>query len=267
MPASQRAGVIPGTDFLPQEIQTVSERNLNAYLMLSFGNDEYADGGLKLSGNIGVRYVDTKLRSAGAFGIPTATNLGVTDPYDVRCALQPPPDNAPPGTPPSRPGGICQLGPEGYADLQAFAGDGVAQPVSATNTYHYFLPSLNLKLNLTDNFLLRFAGSRALARPSLADSRNYFQASFDGNTLQLATTRGNPYLKPAISDQFDITAEWYFARVGSLTIDGFYKTIKNFFFQDVVPIQLTNNGITETFQARGPANYEGSGKVKGYEVA
>src|SRR3546814_2537398 len=70
--------------------------------MLSFGNDEYADGGLKLSGNIGVRYVDTKLRSAGAFGIPTATNLGVTDPYDVRCALQPPPDNAPPGTPPSR---------------------------------------------------------------------------------------------------------------------------------------------------------------------
>src|SRR3546814_6615184 len=82
-----------------------------------------------------------------------------------------------------------------------------------------------------------------------------------------ATTRGNPYLKPAISDQFDITAEWYFARVGSLTIDGFYKTIKNFFFQDVVPIQLTNNGITETFQARGPANYEGSGKVKGFEVA
>src|SRR3546814_14224824 len=67
---------------------------------------------------------------------------------------------------------------------------------SDLNTYHYFLPSLNLKLNLTDNFLLRFAGSRALARPSLADSRNYFQASFDGNTLQLATTRGNPYLKP-----------------------------------------------------------------------
>src|SRR3546814_12346563 len=27
------------------------------------------------------------------------------------------------------------------------------------------------------------------------------------------------------------------------------------------------NGITETFQARGPANYEGSGKVKGFEVA
>src|SRR3546814_19221918 len=123
---------------------------------------------------------------------------------------------------------------------------------SDLNTYHYFLPSLNLKLNLTDNFLLRFAGSRALARPSLADSRNYFQASFDGNTLQLATTRGNPYLKPAISDQFDITAEGYFARVGSLTIDGFYKTIKNFFFQDVVPIRLTNTGLTETFHARSP---------------
>src|SRR3546814_15245514 len=112
MPASQRAGVIPGTDFLPQEIQTVSERNLTAYLMLSFGNDEYADGGLKLSGNIGVRSVDTKLHSAGAFGIPTAPHLAVTDPYDVRCAPLPPPEPAPPGPPPHRPAGTAQPRPE-----------------------------------------------------------------------------------------------------------------------------------------------------------
>ncbi|HVI99384.1 MAG TPA: TonB-dependent receptor [Sphingomonas sp.] len=267
VPASQRAGVIPGTDFLPSEIQTVSERNLNAYLMLSFGNDDYADGGLKLSGNVGVRYVDTKLRSNGAFAIPTATNLGATDPFDVRCAIKPPPTNAPPGTPPSMPGGICNLGEAAYAELQQFAGDGSSQPVSATNTYHYFLPSLNLKLSATNNLIFRFAASRALARPSLADTRNYFQASFDGNTYQLQLTRGNPYLKPAISDQFDVTAEWYFARVGSLTFDGFYKEIKNFFYQAVTPVTLTNNGITETFQARGPANFDGKGKVKGFEIA
>src|SRR3546814_18841393 len=120
MPASQRAGVIPGTDFLPQEIQTVSERNLNAYLMLSFGNDEYADGGLKLPGNIGVRYVDTKLRSAGPFGIPPATTMGVTAPSEVRCALKPPPDNAPPGTPPTRPAGISHLRPERSPHLPPF---------------------------------------------------------------------------------------------------------------------------------------------------
>jgi TonB-dependent receptor len=267
VPAHERAGVVPGTDFLPSEIQTVSQRNVEAYAMLSFGNDDPLFAGIRLSGNIGVRYVNTELVSDGAFAIPTATDLGVVDPYDVRCQDQPPPLNAPPGTPPSRPGGICNLSPEAYAELQAFAGDGMAMPVSATNKYDYFLPSLNLKFGVTDNLIFRFAASRALARPSLADTRNYFQASVNATSLELQTTRGNPYLKPAISNNFDITAEWYFARVGSLTIDGFYKEIDNFFFQDVVPIQLTNNGITETFQARGPANYDGKGKVKGFEIA
>ncbi len=267
VPARERPNTVAGTDFLATEIQAVSERNVEAYAMLSFGNDEYVDDGFRLSGNIGVRYVDTKLVSRGAFAIPTATQLGATDPFDVRCAVQPPPTNAPAGTPDSMPGGICELGPDAYAELQQFAGDGSTQPTTAVNTYHYFLPSLNLKFNATDNLIFRFAASRALARPSLADVRPYFQASFDGNTNQLQTTRGNPYLKPALSDQFDVTAEWYFARVGSLTFDAFYKEIKNFFYQSVVPIELTNNGITETFAARGPANYDGKGKVKGFEIA
>ena len=266
VPAHERPGVVEGTDFLPSEIQTVSERNVEAYTMVSFGNDDRSSG-LRLSGNVGVRYVDTKLVSTGAFAIPTATQLGAVDPFDVRCAIKPPPTNAPPGTPSSRPGGICNLGPAAYAELQQFAGDGSSQVSSATNNYHYFLPSLNLKLGVTEDLIFRFAASRALARPSLADTRNYFQASFDGNTYQLQTTRGNPYLKPALSDQFDLTAEWYFARVGSLTVDGFYKEIKNFFYQAVVPLTLTNNGITESFAARGPANFDGKGKVKGFEVA
>ena len=60
-PLSERAGVVPGTDFLPSEIQSVDERNYGAYLMLSFGNDEPIFGNVRLNGNIGVRYVDTRL--------------------------------------------------------------------------------------------------------------------------------------------------------------------------------------------------------------
>src|SRR3546814_13315989 len=55
MPASQRAGVIPGTDFLPQDIQNVGDSNLNAYFMLIFGHYEYADSGLKQSCTKGER--------------------------------------------------------------------------------------------------------------------------------------------------------------------------------------------------------------------
>lgn len=266
VPAADRPNVVAGTPFLPGEIQSVSERNVEAYLMLRFGNDRPLFGGVRLNGNIGVRYVDTRLDSGGAFGIPTADQLGVTQDYATRCASSPPPPQNPSGSP-SGPGGICNIGPTNYAKLQAFAGDGSTTPVDSGRNYQYFLPSVNLKFGLTRDLILRFAASRALARPVLADVRNYFRASFDNASNTLTTSVGNPELKPALSDQFDLTLEWYFARVGSLTIDGFYKNIHDFFYQGVIPVQLTNNGITQTFNSRGPLNYDGSGKVKGFEVA
>jgi len=267
VPLAERAGVVPGTDFLPSEIQGVSERNIAAYAMLSFGGDEPIFGDVRLSGNIGVRYVNTRLESEGAFTIPSAVTLGVSQPFSVRCAVQPPPPGAPPGTPPSMPGGICNQGEAAYIALQTFAGAGANVPNTAINQYDYFLPSLNLKFDLTDEIVLRFAASRALARPSLADVRNFVQTGFDNNTGTLTTTAGNPFLNPALSDQLDLSLEWYFAPVGSLTINGFYKRIHNFFFQDITARELTNNGVTQNFIVRGPANFDGTGKVQGFEVA
>ena len=160
---------------------------------------------------------------------------------------------------------ICR--PAEYAALQTFASNGVATPTTSENNYHYFLPSLNLRFGLTNDLILRFAASRALARPGISDVRPYFTASFDGNTAGLTINRGNPLLRPALSDQFDLTLEWYFAAVGSLTFDAFYKRVHNFFYSAVVPLTFTNNGVTETFQARGPANFDGTGTVRGFEVA
>jgi TonB-dependent receptor len=265
-PLAERAGVVPGTDFLPSEIQGVDERNYGAYLMLSFGNDEPIFGNVRLNGNIGVRYVDTRLESAGAFTIPSATTLGVGTPFAVRCAAVIPPPPAP--QVPTVPGGICNIGPTAYAALATFGGaNGSNSPNTAVNTYHYWLPSLNLRFGLSRDLILRFAASRALARPGLADVRNFVSTSFDTNTGTLSTTAGNPFLRPALSDQFDLTLEWYFARVGSLTFDAFYKNIHNFFYQNVIQRAITNNGVTEIFNVRGPDNFNGSGKVKGFEVA
>jgi TonB-dependent receptor len=272
VPAAARAGVIPGTPFLPSEIQQVSERNMNGYAMLTFGDDDLF-GDIGLDGNIGIRFVDTKVDSLGSFAIPTRATVGVSDPFSApggtgRCDPQPPPANAPPGTPPSTPGGICNLGAAGYAQLQTFA-NGASFLSNATNKYQYWLPSLNLKFGLTDELILRFAASRALARPSMADIRNFVTVAAPSSSAPtiLTATAGNPFLKPALSDQFDVSLEWYFAKVGSLTFDAFYKNVHNFFYQDVVRTQVTNNGVTVPLDIRGPANYDGTGKVKGFEVA
>jgi TonB-dependent receptor len=269
--ATNPALAVAGTPFLPSEIQDVSERNRAAYVMLSFGNDEPIFGNVRLAGNIGVRYVDTQLVTAGAFRIPTAGELGFGTAFGTRCASRPAPPSAPPGTPNSIPGGVCNLGAAAYAQLQQFFGTtGVVSATSSENNYHYFLPSLNLRLGLSRDLIMRFAASRAIARPQIADVRPFFTASVDTNNAAsglLNINRGNPLLRPARSDQFDLTLEWYFARVGSLTFDAFYKRVNGFFYQSVTPFTTTNNGVTETFAVRQPANFDGTGTVKGFEVA
>lgn len=279
LPANERAGVVAGTPYLPSEIQRVRDKDLNAYAMLNFGKDEPIFGNVRLSGNIGVRYVNTRVQSDGSFRVPTRVDFGVQDPYhsidpvtgqpNGRCDPSVP-VGAPPGTPPSVPGGVCSLGATGYAALQQFAGTSAVAtdtPQNAKQKYDYFLPSLNLKFGLSRDLLVRFAASRALTRPDLSNIRNFVQIGFDQNSNTLTATAGNPYLKPAMAWQFDGTVEWYFARVGSITFDAFYKRVKNFFYSSVINRDIQSNGITETIQVRGPANYGKSGYIRGFEAA
>jgi TonB-dependent receptor len=43
--------------------------------------------------------------------------------------------------------------------------------------------------------------------------------------------------------------------------------VKNFFYQQVIALPVTNNGVTLNVPLRGPANFDGHGKIKGFEVA
>ena len=265
MPLAARPGVVEGTMFLPGDIQEVSELNRAAYSMLSFDDDRRIFGGVRIEGNLGVRYVHSDVKSLGVLGIPTQAALNITQPFDVRCAETIPAPPAP--QEPRRPGGVCTLGPEGYAELQQWA-TGETRPNLAKNDYAYWLPSLNIKASLTDELILRLAASRNLARPGMNDIRNFEVFGTDpsaGFALQLTT--GNPFLKPAISDNFDAGLEWYFARVGSLTLNAFAKNIHNFFFQNVSTRDVTSNGITQTVFVRHPDNYDETGKVRGFELA
>jgi len=290
-PLAGRAGVVPGTDFLPSEIQDVGQKTTNAYALLRFGQDEPIFGNVRLDGNIGVRYVRDDLSSLGSIGVPAAANVGlaivrngeqifipfVTDPtvIDPTTGLPVPgrcdpivPPGAPPGTPPASPGGICDIGPAAYAQLQTFFGTGSNVADLARNKYSKWLPSANLKFGITNDLVFRLAASKNLARPALADIRNFITTGLDANG-NVTSTAGNPNLKPITSDNFDATLEWYFAgsRVGSLTIDGFIKNIHNYIYSSTIGRDITSNGVTETIFVRGPKNFSGTGKVRGFEIA
>lgn len=261
VPAAERQGAVAGTDYLPSEIQRIRQEDSNAFIMVNFGNDTPIFGGVRLSGNIGVRYVNTLLTSQGSIGVPSRTDLGIQDPFAVRCAPV-----ILPGGGTQTPGGICNRGAAGYAALQQFATGGSTFDIARTS-YTYWLPSLNLKFGLTDDLIFRFAASKVLTRPDSAYTRNFITIGADPATGALTATSGNPFLKPATAWQFDATLEWYFARVGSLTLNAFYKSVDNFFYQAVTNRPITNNGITDTVNVRGPANFAGKGTIKGFEVA
>lgn len=279
VPAGQRQGAIPGTSFLPEDVQPVNQQDSAAYAMLNFGSEDPIFGGIRVSGNIGVRYVHSLVTSEGRIGVPTQQALGITDPFS-RQEIDPAtgairftgrcdprvPEGSPPGTPPTRPGGICNLGAAAYAQLQQFATGQTVTDV-AKNSYDYFLPSFNLKLGLSEDLLLRLAASKVLTRPELANIRNFVTVGTDPNSGAATAQAGNPFLKPATAWQFDASLEWYFARVGSLTVNAFYKSVENFFFSSLITRNITSNGVTVPVLIRGPANYDESGKIKGFEVA
>jgi TonB-dependent receptor len=264
VPLAGRQGAIAGTPFLPEDIQPIAQQDAAAYVQLDFGSDDLL-GSVRLSGNIGLRYVDTRIRSGGSIGVPSQQALNINQPFDVRCALGVP-DGAPPGTQPTRPGGVCNRGEAGYIALQTFAGNGVTRRDDADVNYSFWLPSFNLKLGITDDVIVRFAASRVLTRPDNANIRNFLNIGLDSSGAVTATA-GNPFLRPASAWQFDASVEWYFDTVGSLTFNAFYKDIKDFFFQSVSSRSITSNGVTENVLVRGPANFDENGKIKGFEFA
>ena len=262
-PLAARQGVIDGTPYLPSDIQTIKQDDYAAYAMLEFGSDDIF-GGVRFSGNVGLRYVATDLSTTTSRTAGTRDGLGIADPFSVRCAARNRPPAAGGGT--AIPGGICNLGQAAYESLQQFA-DGVFVFDQTDNQYDYLLPSANLKFGLSDDLILRFAASKVLTRPDNGYIRNYFTASID-NSGNFTGTSGAPELVPATAWQFDASLEWYFAPVGSITLNGFYKSIDNFFFQSVRTETITNgSGASRDITIRGPANFDGTGKVKGFEVA
>jgi TonB-dependent receptor len=271
-----RTGTVGGC-FVPSEVMHVNERTEGGYVMLNFGGrDTSIFGHVNVVGNIGVRIVGTDETSAGSVGYPTATNL---------LALAP--CNTPLG-PNSVVNPSCYLTP----GIVAFANGGSSSDTfrgSHVNT----LPSFNVRFGLDPKDFVRFAYSRALARPDIGLLRNYVQinspvintspdspyvvynsptaphtaANVVGYKFVFNSTAGNAGLLPELADQVDLSYERYFSASSAFTFDLFYKKLKDSLSYANFGRDFTNNGSTQTAQILGPVNVADGGKLKGFEVA
>ncbi|MEG8055669.1 TonB-dependent receptor [Sphingomonas sp. Leaf230] len=190
---------------------TVGEKNLAVYGQMAWGGDI---GGRRANALIGVRYERTRVKSVSLQSIPTALAWQSDNDFTVIG------------------------GPPGAA-------------VIAKSKYDNLLPSLDFNIEVLDNVMARTSFSRTLAR---ADYGNLF-ASVTANAPNRPTalgaapapaTRQDPALLPLISDNFDVSLEWYYKPTSFVSVGFFNKNVRNF-----VGNQITNGNL---FGLRDPGS-------------
>ena len=255
VPLAQRCGVVAGTPYLPGEVNPVTETTNSGYLEVRFGHA--LGGALSFSGNAGVRYINTKRIASGFQSFPSQD-------------LATPCVNATPGSPPTL---FCALGPAVYNAADAFQ-NGTNTPIDAKLRYDYYLPSVNLKLEAGNGVQFRAAFNQSIAPPDFGLTRAFYNVTLNTSdqTIQVNGAPvaifyvGNPYLKPVKAENYDLTAEWYFSKVGSLTLALFKKDLHNVVTNGTQIQPFTNNGQTFNGIITTPINSDQTGHVKGLEV-
>lgn len=297
VPLAERPGVLAGSPYLPGEVNPIEEINNAAYIMANL-EQEFGNG-IRFTGNVGVRYSKTKRTSGGFF------QFGGTDPLTpdatclttIRQIVNPAAGEVPPTTP-TVPAGCAFLysNPQARANARAFSNAAV-EPNDFELSYDYVLPAVNLRLEVGGGLQFRAAYFKGISPPNTQQIRNYYPITIGPQTApgalltvtpNLATAdpndgiisgegdvriegagirAGSPDLLPVTADNFDLTAEWYFSEVGSLTLSGFYKRVKGVVVFATERQSFTNNGQTFEGVVTREINSPDTGTVKGVEVA
>ncbi|MEL6250590.1 MAG: TonB-dependent receptor, partial [Bacteroidota bacterium] len=148
-------------------------------------------------------------------------------------------------------------------DLNGFNQDtaGVITSINATSSYGSLLPMVHLKFTPQENFNLRAAVTRSMARPSFVDlNPNTTVNDIGGGLTQI--DRGNPDLQPTYSLNFDLLGEYYFKDVGIVSAGVFYKDLTDLIFTNLS--QETLNG--EVVRISEPRNLKNA-RLIGFELA
>ncbi|WP_294319996.1 TonB-dependent receptor [uncultured Sphingomonas sp.] len=248
--------------FKPSEVYRITEKTYSGYARLDFGIDDIGGGQSSLSGNIGLRFVHTEDQSFGSIAFNSPSELAGFNSVAAYCSS--PNQN-------NTVRAICTVSAAQQAAIVAFA-NGTSQSNVASQKFDKWLPSLNIKYQATDQLLFRLAASKAISRPGFTDLRNFVGlAPSSSNTTGIygfSANARNPFLRPIDAKQVDLTAEWYFAKVGSLTAAVFYKQLSNIILDNFgYSRSLTNNGQTFPVTINGPVNVAGNADIKGAELS
>ena len=146
------------------------------------------------------------------------------------------------------------------ADVSSLFGNWIYQDTN--NKHSKVLPSANLKFNMADDVVFRFAASQTMTLPDYSA----LGAASWGSDLNRTGGGGNPNLKPVSSTNFDGNVEWYFMERGLVSVGAFAMDLKDYVAFGTENRQLFSEltNQLETYLVAVPVNSNGS--VNGLEL-
>ena len=214
---------------------TIEEDVTSFYLEAAIDTEMYTMP-LHLSG--GVRYTETELTSSGTTQILVALVPETADPDKPSPWL-----------------------------VQQFA-DEAGTAVALDRDYDNWLPSLNARLEVNEDFYIRAAYSETLTRPTLSSLAP--NTSYGTTTTSTRTARGNnPNLKPFVSQNLDLSFEYYYGDANLVAVALYKKEIDDYIVTISLPETFENisvqNPAWKNFLVTRPQNGE-SATIEGVEI-
>jgi TonB-dependent receptor len=121
-----------------------------------------------------------------------------------------------------------------YTGLVWVAGNELALQFDGTTftrekgDYDYLLPNFDFSIDVTDQLKARTSLSRTLTRPGYLDIQGGLSLNSPVRITGGTGARGNPDLEPYVSDNLDLSLEWYYGNGSYMSGGYFRKKVKNF---------------------------------------
>ena len=142
-------------------------------------------------------------------------------------------------------------------------------PWHGSKDYADFFPSINVRYNINDKLISRFAYTQTIARPTFSDTAAYqlIETEVSEENSEIIVERkaeaGNPDLEPYQASNLDLSIEYYPGHIGMLSAGLFYKDIDNY----IIKQEVQDNGHWEGFEEVVQAQNGGNASLTGLELA
>lgn len=124
-------------------------------------------------------------------------------------------------------------------ETEMLANYGAKESVNEDTSYDAILPNMSIKLDITDDMVVRMAASKSLTRPTLTSMAPVPVITTTRQGGNLASTSGNAALKPFESDNFDLSWEWYYGDASYVSAGYFKKDVANFIVNTIEDTNFT----------------------------